>query len=98
MSARKVPTQWDGQQQLELQLPHRVPIDSARVPAHRTLTPRLPRCRRTVAPTRVHGRYFSLRGWRAFVVKKSYCTLDCGRKCLVLPCITYDELLGPVLG
>ena len=29
---------------------------------------------------------------------KSSCTLDCGRKCLVLPCITYDELLGPVRG
>ena len=95
MSARKVPTQWDGQQQLELQLPHRVPIDSARVPAHsHTSLASLPPHSGSHARARPLASFV----WRAFVVKKSYCTLDCGRKCLVLPCITYDELLGPVLG
>ena len=32
----------------------------------------------------------------AFVDNKCSVTLDDGRKCLVLPSITYDELLAPV--
>ena len=48
----------------------------------------------TVASSRVHGRS----SFGAFVDKKSSCTLGCGRKCLVLPSITYNELLGPVRG
>ena len=46
-----------------------------------------------VAPTRVHGRS----SFAAFVDKNCSVTLN-GQKCLVLPSITYDELLGPVRG
>ena len=45
-----------------------------------------------VALTRVHGRPAS---FGAFVDKNCSVTLD-GQKCLVLPSITYDELLGSV--
>ena len=84
MSARKVPTQWDGQQQLELQLPHRVPIDSARVPAHLTCTSLaslpphrwLPRACMAAPPL---CPYFSVIVCGACVDKKSSCTLYCGR-------------------
>ena len=47
-----------------------------------------------MASSRVHGRS----SFGAFVDNKSSCTLNCGRKCLVLPSITYNELLGPVRG
>ena len=45
------------------------------------------------APTRVHGRS----SFGAFVDKNCSVMLN-GQKCLVLPSITYDELLGPVRG
>ena len=45
------------------------------------------------APTRVHGRS----SFGAFVDKNCSVMLN-GQKCLVLPFITYDELLGPVRG
>ena len=49
-----------------------------------------------VAPTRVHARAPRLL-FGAFIDKNCSVTLN-GQKCLVLPSITYDELLGPVRG
>ena len=68
-------------------------VPRAASPAPPPRPPR-PAPRPAVAASRVHGRS----SFGAFVDKKSSCTLDSGQKCLVLPSITYGELLGPVRG